>query len=252
MSLMLFIIIFIFSILGSIGAIITAGVFLLIKEKTQKLLIPCFISYATGTLLAAALLGMITQSVTSGNPSIVFSFVLGGIIIFFLLEKLVIWRHCHDDECEVHGTAGPILLIGDALHNLIDGIVIAASFLASFHIGVAISISVIAHEVPQEVGDFAILLHGGYSKKKAFGLNLLSSTTTIPGAIISYFVLEKVSSIIPYIMAISAASFIYIALSDLTPELHKKTNIGTSLRQIILILAGISTIILILSLKQSF
>lgn len=238
--------------MGSIGAIITAGIFLLIKEKTQKLLIPCFISYATGTLLAGALLGMMTQGVINGNPLLVLSFVLGGIIIFFLLEKLVIWRHCHDDKCEVHGTPGPILLIGDALHNLIDGIVIAASFLTNFHIGVAISISVIAHEVPQEVGDFAILLHGGYSKRKAFGLNLLSSATTIPGAVISYFVLDKVSSIIPYIMAISAASFIYIALSDLTPELHQKSDLGTSLRQVILILAGIGTIVLILSLKQSF
>jgi zinc and cadmium transporter len=243
-------IILLFSILGSVGVIITTIWFFAIKESTQKLLIPCLVSYATGTLLAAAFLGMIRQALTNTKPLAILSFVLGGIIGFFLLEKLIIWRHCHNEKCEVHGTAGPILLIGDAFHNLIDGVIITASFLISFEVGVAISISVIAHELPQEAGDFAILINAGYSRKKAFSLNLLSSITTIPGAIISYFILEKISSIIPYIMAISAASFIYIALSDLTPELHHKLGIRTSIRQIILITVGIGTIIFILSLKS--
>ena len=243
-------IILVFSILGSIGVILTTSFFFLIKDKTQKLLVPCLVSYATGTLLSAAFLGMIRQALVSTNSLLVLSFVLGGIICFFFMEKLIIWRHCHDEECEVHGTAGPILLIGDAFHNLIDGVIITASFLISFEFGVAISISVIAHEIPQEVGDFAILINAGYSKKKAFFLNLISSLTTIPGALISYFVLEKINSIIPYVMAISAASFIYIALSDLTPELHHKLGFNTNFRQIILILAGIVTIILILSLKS--
>lgn len=246
---MYLLLIIIFSILGSIGAIITSGIFLLIKEKTQKVLIPCLISYATGTLLAAAFLGMIRQAVIDSEPGIVLSFVLGGIVCFFLLEKLIIWRHCHNENCEVHGNAGPILLIGDAFHNFIDGMIIAASFLINFQIGVVASISIIAHEIPQEVGDFAILLNGGYSKKRAFFLNLLSSITTIPGAIISFFLLEMFSSLIPYIMAFSAASFLYIALSDLTPELHHKLGFGTNLRQIVLLLAGIGTIVLILSLK---
>jgi zinc and cadmium transporter len=243
-------IIIIFSILGSVGVIIITSIFFLIKENTQKLLIPCLVSYATGTLLAAAFLGMIRQALTLSKPLLVLSFVLGGIIGFLLLEKLIIWRHCHNEECEVHGTAGPILLIGDAFHNFIDGIIITASFLISFEIGVAISISVIAHELPQEVGDYAILINADYSKKKAFSLNLLSSITTIPGAVISYFILEKISSIIPHILAISAASFIYIAISYLTPELHHKLGFGTNIRQIILILAGIVTILLILSLKS--
>jgi zinc and cadmium transporter len=238
-----------FSILGSIGAIITACVFLLIKEKTQKLLIPCLISYATGTLLAAAFLGMIRQALVNSEPISVLSFVLGGILCFFLLEKLIIWRHCHNENCEVHGNAGPILLIGDSFHNLIDGMIIAASFLINFQIGLTVSISIIAHEIPQEVGDFAVLLYGGYSKKRAFLLNLLSSITTIPGAIIAFFLLEIFRSIIPYIMTISAASFLYIALSDLTPELHHKLGFGTGVRQILLILAGIGTIVLILILK---
>ncbi|GAG72768.1 unnamed protein product [marine sediment metagenome] len=246
---MYLLLIIIFSILGSIGAIIFAGIFLLIKEKAQKVFIPCLISYATGTLLAAAFLGLIRQAVTDSEPVIVLSVVLGGIVCFFLLEKLIIWRHCHNEKCELHGTAGPILLIGDAFHNFIDGMIIASSFLINFQIGVVTSISIITHEIPQEVGDFAILLNGGYSKKRAFLLNLLSSITTIPGAIISFFLLEIFNSIIPYIMAFSAASFLYIALSDLTPELHHKSDFGTNLRQIVLILAGIGTIVLILSLK---
>ncbi len=248
---MLLFLIIIFSILGSIGAIITAGIFLLIKEKTQKLLIPCLISYATGTLLAAAFLGLIRQAVTLGEPLVVLSVVLGGIVCFFILEKLIIWRHCHNENCEVHGNAGPILLIGDAFHNFIDGMIIASTFLINFQIGVVASISIIAHEIPQEVGDFAILLNAGYSKKRAFLLNLLSSITTIPGAIISFFLLEIFDSMMPYIMAFSAASFLYIALSDLTPELHYKLGFGTNLRQIFLVLAGIGTIVLILALKYT-
>ena len=165
--------IIIFSILGSVGSILTASFFLRIKREKQERLIPCLISYATGTLLTAALLGMIVQAINRSNPTLVLSFVLGGLILFFLLEKLVIWRHCHRMQCEVHGSAGPILLIGDSFHNFIDGVVIAASFIISFPIGLIVSVSVIAHEIPQEVGDFAILLDSGYSKKKAFVFNLI-------------------------------------------------------------------------------
>jgi zinc and cadmium transporter len=241
--------IIIFSFLGSAGSILTASIFLRIKREKQERLIPCLISYATGTLLTAALLGMIAQAINRSNPTLVLSFVLGGLILFFLLEKLVIWRHCHRMQCEIHGSAGPILLIGDSFHNFIDGVVIAASFIISFPIGLIVSVSVIAHEIPQEVGDFAILLDSGYSKKKAFGFNLISSLTTLPAAIIGYYVLEGISSIIPFILAISAASFIYIALTDLTPGLHNRSSLGASVRQLILILAGIGTIVLILSLR---
>jgi zinc and cadmium transporter len=241
--------IIIFSFLGSAGSILTASIFLRIKREKQERLIPCLISYATGTLLTAALLGMIAQAINRSNPTLVLSFVLGGLILFFLLEKLVIWRHCHRMQCEIHGSAGPILLIGDSFHNFIDGVVIAASFIISFPIGLIVSVSVIAHEIPQEVGDFAILLDSGYSKKKAFSFNLISSLTTLPAAIIGYYVLEGISSIIPFILAISAASFIYIALTDLTPGLHNRSSLGASVRQLILILAGIGTIVLILSLR---
>jgi len=218
----------------------------------QKALVSILVAYATGTLLAAATLGMIPTAIARAGDGIqiVMAFFLGGIISFFILEKLIIWRHCHDIECEVtHLAAGPIILIGDAFHNLTDGIVLAAAFLIDFHIGIVVSLSVIAHEIPQEIGDFAVLLDKKYTKKKAFLYNTLSGSITIPAAIIGYYVLDLISEIIPYVLAISAASFIYIALSDLTPELHQKIGIKYSLRQIIFILAGIGTMILIFILK---
>ncbi|MHA1437149.1 MAG: ZIP family metal transporter [Promethearchaeota archaeon] len=213
-------------------------------------LISNLISYATGTLLAAALIGLIPHALEENDPRLILSFVLGGIILFFVLEKMIIWRHCHERECEIHGTAGPLIIIGDAFHNFIDGIVIAASFLISFPVGLAVSLTVIGHELPQEVGDFAILINSGYSKKKALIYNSLSGASTIPAAIIGYFILASIASLIPFIMAISAASFLYIALSDLTPNLHQKVDLKDNLEQILLILLGIFTIWLILSIEK--
>jgi len=197
---------------------------------------------------------MIPTAITkAGNAvQLVMSFFLGGLLFFFILEKLVIWRHCHDTECVVTGeAAGPVILIGDAFHNFVDGVVIAASFLINFNFGIAVSLSVIAHEVPQEIGDLAILIDKKYSKKKAILYNTLSGSTTIPAAIIAYFVLEQISLAIPYILAISASSFLYIALSDLTPELHQKLGLKHSLVQLILIFAGILTMLLIFMLKST-
>ena len=207
------------------------------------------ISFATGTLLTAALFGLIPEAIESagGEPHTIMPFVLGGILFFFFLEKIVIWRNCADEECDVHAAAGPIVLIGDAFHNFIDGIVIAASFLTSFSVGIAVGFAIIAHEVPQETGDFGILLHGGFSKKRAFLLNTLSSITTIPAAIISFFVLGEISFIVPYALAISAASFLYIALSDLTPELHQKWGLKYTIQQLVLILLGVTVMILTMS-----
>lgn len=233
-----------FSILGSIGAIIGAAVLLLFPDKVRTALVPNLISYATGTLLGAAFLGMIPHALEHTNTQLITGTVLAGIVFFFMLEKLVIWRHCHNVECGVHGTAGTLILFGDAFHNFVDGVVIAAAFLTSIPLGVATALAVIAHEVPQEVGDFGILLESGYSKQKAFLYNLLSSITTLPGAIIAYFYLEHAKGSVPYILALSAASFIYIAMADLFPVLHRKIELGHSIRQLVLILAGIGTILL--------
>ncbi|MFX1392971.1 MAG: ZIP family metal transporter [Promethearchaeota archaeon] len=245
---MILLLIILFSIIGSIGMIFGAAAFLLFKKNIQMKLIPCLIAYATGTLLAAALLVMIPNAISQSEPSLIMSVILAGIIFFFLLEKTIIWHHCHNEECKIHDAAGPIILIGDSFHNLIDGMVIAASFLISIPIGIIISLSVAAHEIAQEIGDFAILLESGFSKRKSLLLNILSSSTTIPAAVISYFILDLVNTIIPIVMAISAASFIYIALSDLIPDLHRKIGLKYNIRQIFLIFTGIGTILLILLL----
>ncbi len=146
----------------------------------------------------------------------------------------------------MHGAVGSMILIGDVFHNATDGFVIAASFLSSIPLGIAAGISIITHEIPQEVGDFAILLHSGYPKRKALFLNALSSSSTIPAAILAYYALEIMRTAIPYVMAFSAASFLYIALTDIYPELHRKIGFDSAKQQILLILAGIGTMILVL------
>jgi zinc and cadmium transporter len=185
---------------------------------------------------------MIPEALQQNTALDISSTILAGIVIFFILEKMVIWRHCHTSGCEVHGAAGPLILIGDAFHNFVDGFVIAAAFLTSVPLGIAASLAVIAHEIPQEVGDFAILLENGYSRSRAFMLNLLSSLTTLPGAVIAYFYLGVTREAVPFILALSAASFIYIAIADLVPGLHRQVGLKPALIQLFLVIAGIGTI----------
>jgi zinc and cadmium transporter len=220
-----------------------ASLLLVFPYGVRKTLVPSLISYATGTLLGAAFLGMIPHALKHAAAPHILATVLAGIILFFLLEKLILWRHCHKEECDMHGTAGPLILFGDAFHNFVDGVVIAAAFLTSIPLGVATALAVIAHEVPQEVGDFGILLDSGYTKQKALLYNTLSSITTLPGALIAYLYLEKTRDAVPYILALSAASFIYIAMADLIPALHKKAGLSVSVRQFALLLAGVGTIL---------
>ena len=231
-----------FSLLGSVGAVGGAALFLLFPEGIRRCLVPCLISYATGTLLGAAFLGMIPAALKQAPAIAVSATVLAGMVLFFILEKLVLWRHCHDSGCEVHGRAAPLILIGDAFHNFVDGMVIAAAFLTSIPLGIAAALAVIAHEVPQEVGDFAILLDSGYGRRKALLLNGLSSASTLPGAVLAYFWLGEMGAAAPYILALSAASFIYIAAADLIPGLHRQVSPTASVRQLMLLLAGIATI----------
>ena len=231
-----------FSLLGSLGAIGGAAVFLFFPASIQRLLVPCLVSYATGTLLGAAFLGMIPAGLAEAPAAAVMTTVLAGMVLFFVLEKAVLWRHCHREDCDVHGRAAPLILIGDGFHNLVDGVVIAAAFLTSVPLGVAAGLAVIAHEIPQEVGDFAILLDSGYERSKALVFNALSASTTLPGAIIAYFWLQAMHKAVPYILAVSAASFIYIAAADLIPGLHRHPGPAASLRQLGLLLLGIGTI----------
>ena len=233
-----------FSVIGSIGALAGAALMLSFPDRIRDSLLPALLGYATGTLLGAAFLGMIPTALAGQTPIAISSTVLAGIVVFFILEKLVIWRHAHDRNADSAIASGPLILIGDAFHNFVDGIVIAGAFLTSVPLGISVSLAVIAHEIPQEVGDFAILLDSGYSKTRALALNLLSSLSTLPGALIGYFFLAEAMAFVPFILALSAASFIYIAIADLVPGLTRQRDFRVSLIQLLLLFSGIATIAL--------
>ncbi len=234
-----------FSLLGSVGALLGAALVLVLPEKLRKVLLANLISYATGTLLGAVFLGLIPKALEHAASPRILVWLLAGILFFFVMEKLVLWRHCHTPDCDVHAAAGPLLLIGDAFHNFVDGVMIAGAFLLAFPLGVATGLAVISHEIPQEVGDFAVLLESGYSRRKALGYNLISALATLPGALLSYYFLSHLIAAVPYIILAGAASFLYIALVDLTPYLHRRFGLADSILQLGLILAGIATIWLV-------
>jgi zinc and cadmium transporter len=233
--------IIIFSLLGSAGVVVGAGALLLLRETAWHRLISFLVSFAVGTLLGGAFLGLLPEALERAESLPVFSTVLAGVVLFFILEKWVLWRHCHDSECPVDRVAGELILLGDAIHNFFDGIVIAASFLSAPALGISSALAVVAHEVPQEVGDFAILLHSGYGKGRALLYNLLSSSTTLAGAVVAYFALSSVERVVPYVLAVSAASFLYIAMSDLVPALHRAISLRKAAVQVAFIVIGILT-----------
>ncbi|HOP80513.1 MAG TPA: ZIP family metal transporter [Armatimonadota bacterium] len=237
--------IIIFCILGSVGSIALAGVFLLLKEGQRQSLVPLLVSYATGTLLGASFLALLPHILEEIAPLTAFITVLATIIAFFGMEKSIILRHCHDNHCDRHTAAGTLILIGDAFHNFVDGIAIAAGFLTSIPVGISTALAAISHEVPQEVGDFAILLESGFDRLRAFGYNALSGLSALPGALAGYFLLAQLDILVPYLLAIAAAGFIYIAMADLVPHLHEKSGLRNNLLQFILILAGVATIVLL-------
>ena len=233
-----------FCFLGSVGSVGLAALALLVPRFTTARFVSAFVSYATGTLLGAAFIGLIPHALHEIGATAVFPTIVAGIVIFFIMEKLLIWRHCHEQNCPEHKTAGPLIIAGDALHNFVDGVVIASAFLSSTELGIATAIAVVAHELPQELGDFVILLESGYSRARALAFNLLSSLTTFAGGLLAYFFLREIHSAVPYVMAISAASFIYIALADLIPGRRKHASLSQTALQTILMLLGIGTITL--------
>jgi len=247
---MLLIYIIIFSLLGGTISVLIASVFLLFKSELRKKLVPNLVSFATGTLLTAAMLGLIPEALEELTVKETLGTVLIGVFLFFVLEKIVIWRHCHKEGCEVHDSSGAMILIGDTIHNFADGVVIAASFLISIPVGIVVSLSIMAHEIPQELGDFAILLHSGYSRKKALLYNILSGLGSTVGAVIAYFALERVHEALPYVLAIAASSFIYVSLVDLSPGLHNNSGLSQSIKQVILIAAGAATIMFLFQFRH--
>ncbi len=242
--------IFIFCLLGGLLSVLAAALFLVLREPVRTHILPHLVSFATGALLGAAFLGLLPHALASVNSSdthVIPMAVLLGLLGFFILEKLVLWRHCHADHCEVHApdqqgrdhSTGAMILIGDSLHNFLDGILIAAAFLTDIHLGIVTSVAVAAHEIPQEVGDFAVLLHSGFSRSRAFFYNVLTSLTTVIGGLLAYFALQPMQAALPYMLAIAASSFIYIAVADLIPTLHQRVEGKAALQQVVLIAAGI-------------
>jgi zinc and cadmium transporter len=237
----LFLIVF-FTLLGSVGSILLAASLLLFKGKRLAMFSAALIPYAIGTLLGAAFFGMIPEALQEVDADSILPAVLAGILIFYLIEKLALWRHCHNQPCDIHSRAGTLILIGDSLHNFVDGVATTAAFVTSIPLGVATSVAIIAHEVPQEVGDFAILLESGFSRSSALWFNILSSLTALLGAVLTYFLLPVVESWTPYLLAVSAASFIYIALADLIPGRRTGGGLRSLLWELPLIGLGIATI----------
>ncbi len=233
------------SLLGSFGGLFVASTLLLFNESLRTKIVPWLVSYAVGALLGASLLGLIPEALAELPPDRVLGSLLAGIVVFFILEKLVLLRHCHTDHCQVHGAAAQMVIIGDAFHNFIDGAIIAAAVLTSVPLGINTAIAIAAHEIPQEVGDFAILLHSGFSRKRAMVLNVASGAAGIAGALVGYSMVSVLPHVRPYVLAFSSASMLYIAMSDLIPDLHRGTVDRNSLRQVLLIAAGIGTVMLL-------
>ena len=240
------------SLLGGVLSVACAALFALTARAAW---VPMLVSYAIGALLGAAFLEMLPHAFEGGNSvRSVAATVLAGIFIFFILEKLVLWRHCHVEDCEAHdhhadahdhGRSGMLILVGDSFHNFVDGILIAAAFMENTQLGIVTALAVIAHEIPQEVGDFLILLHSGYSRSKAFMLNLLSSLAMFAGGLIAYFALQTLQEWVQTIIALAAASMIYVAVADLIPGLHKRRELKATLSQSVLIALGVASIWLV-------
>ncbi|MBL8486186.1 MAG: ZIP family metal transporter [Rhodocyclaceae bacterium] len=239
------------SLAGGAASVIAAAAF---AYSAKAAWVPMLISYAIGALLGAAFLEVLPHAiVASGDATASTATVLAGILVFFLLEKLVLWRHCHFEACEGHeghahghqdhGRSGLLILVGDTFHNFVDGVLIAAAFMEDVRLGFVTALAMIAHEIPQEVGDFLILLHSGYSKARALAFNLLSSLATLVGGLLAYAALSAVQGAVPVLLALAAASMIYVAVADLIPGLHKRTELRATIQQIVLILLGVATIV---------
>lgn len=245
------------SLLGGLLSVLFAAALTL---NTRVSWVQMLISYAIGALLGAAFLNALPEALElSGNPAQITATVLFGILLFFILEKLVLWRHCHIDECEAHdplhgattataahshdrGRSGMLIMLGDTFHNFVDGILIAAAFMVDVQLGIVTAIAIIAHEIPQEAGDFLILLNSGYTRRQALLFNLLSSAATLIGGMLTYFMLQDMNHLLPSLLGLAAASMIYVAMSDLIPGLHRRPEIKATVQQVVLIILGISSI----------
>jgi zinc and cadmium transporter len=245
-------------------SVLAAGTFLALPSKQREAALPHLVSFATGALLGAALLALIPHAVLGAGSERVHEVgiaLIAGIALFFVLEKFLLWRHCHDDHCDTHTVAhvqahahehthdharrkasGALVLVGDALHNVLDGVLIAAAFLTDVHLGIVTALAIMAHEIPQEVGIFAVLLNSGVSRGRAVVLNLVTSLTAVIGGVLGYFALEKTLAALPFALAVAASSLLYVAVADLIPGLHRKVDAKSGVTQVVLIGLGIALI----------
>lgn len=231
------------TLLGSLGGVLGASALIFANDRIRLMVVPWLVSYAVGTLLAAALLVLLPEALAHLPARTVLGSLLGGIMLFFLMEKLVLWRHCHTHDCEAHGMAAPMVIIGDAFHNFLDGVVIGAAVRTSIPVGISTALAIAAHEIPQELGDFAILLNAGYSRRKALLLNTASGGSAVLGAVMAVFGLEWLPQINQYVLAVAAAGFLYVAMADLIPDLHRGRIDARTFRQLALAVAGIGTVV---------
>lgn len=246
---------------GLFGGLLSILFAAILTLNTRSSWVSMLVSYAIGALLGAAFLNTLPEALElSEDPKQITIIVLLGILVFFILEKLVLWRHCHMDECEAHdpehghsiyqvpgdyGRSGMMITLGDTFHNFVDGVLIAAAFMVDIQLGIVTAIAIIAHEIPQEAGDFIILLNSGYSRAHALLLNLLSSAATLVGGVLAYFMLHQLNHLVLPMLAIATACMIYVAMADLIPGLHKRPEIAATVQQVVLISSGIGSIWLV-------
>ncbi|MGB9430279.1 MAG: ZIP family metal transporter [Gammaproteobacteria bacterium] len=240
------------TLLGGVLSALTASLLLLFPERTRNALLPGLVSFAVGALLGAAFLDLLPEAVGSAGPERMRGLGLAlaiGVLGFFLLEKFIFWHHSHSGQVDAHAhdrlrqrAAATLILIGTGLHNFLDGVLLGASFLTDVHLGIVLTIAVIAHQVPQQVGDISVLMMAGYRRRRALLLSALSGATMGLGGIVSWAFLSHAQRFIPYVLAVAAASLIYIAVADLIPSLHRHERARFSALPVIVIAAGIALI----------
>ncbi len=228
----------------SVSLISLIGIFsLLIKEKLLERVLFLLIGFSAGGLIGGAFLHLLPEALEQSNSNVVFTYTILGFILFFILERYFHWRHCHEGVCDIHAFTY-LNLIGDGIHNFSDGLVIGASFAVNLHFGVITTLVIIFHEIPQEIGDFAVLIYGGFSKSKALVYNFLSALTCILGTLIGFRLSENIHNFLIFVLPVVAGGFIYIAACDLIPELHKQPDLKKSVSSIFAFACGVLFILL--------
>ncbi|MGD9129212.1 MAG: ZIP family metal transporter [Candidatus Woesebacteria bacterium] len=224
----------IFTSIISLLGIITLAV----KKRFLQKILFFLVALAAGSLMGAAFLHLLPEATEQLDHETVFTSTLIAFVIFFIIEKFLHWRHCHKNHCRVH-TFGQMNLIGDAIHNFTDGLIITAAFLSNVNLGIVTTIAIIFHEIPQEISDFAVLLYAGYSRRKALCLNLLVALTAVAGALLAYFLSSKVLLLTDYLLPLAAGGFLYISAADLLPEIRKETDQKKTLFSLLSFILGV-------------